>query len=177
MKLLKKTLIASLLTGVAALNIAYAADETALAKPAKIGFVNTEKLLRDSIPAQEAQSRLENEFKKREADYQKLYNNLRAKYEQYDKNAAIMPDAQRKKAEIELKDLETDLQRKRREIQEDYNRRRNEAVASIVEKANQAIKEIAEKQDYDLILQEAVTVSPRVDITDDVLKLLDSSKK
>lgn len=143
----------------------------------KIGFVNTEKLLRESVPAKEAEAKIEEEFKKRDADLQKLANELRTKFENFDKNAPVMSDSERNKAQRELTDLDTDLQRKRREFQEDFNRRRNDAFASIVEKANAAIKEIAEKQDYDLILQDAVTVSPRVDVTDEVIEVLNNASK
>ncbi|NEN75163.1 OmpH family outer membrane protein [Pelistega sp. NLN82] len=144
--------------------------------PLKIGFVNTEKLLRESAPAKEAEAKIEEEFKKRDADLQKLANELRTKYENFDKNAPVMSDADRVKAQRELSDLDTDLQRKRREFQEDFNRRRNDAFSTIVDKANTAIKNIAESQNYDLILQDAVTVSPRVDITDEVIKALDTKK-
>lgn len=142
----------------------------------KIGFVNTEKLLRESTPAKEAERKIEEEFKKRDAELQQLANTLRTKYETFDKNAPVMSDSDRSKAQRELTDLDTDLQRKRREFQEDFNRRRNEAFATIVDKANAAIKDIAEKENYDLILQDAVTVSPRVDITDAVIKVLNNKK-
>ena len=68
--------------------------------------------------------------------------------------------------------MDADLQRKRREFQEDFNRRRNEEFATIVEKANAAIKNIAEQEAYDVIIQDAVTVSPRIDITDKVIAAL-----
>ncbi len=152
------------------------ASQSAPVSNIKIGFVNTEKILRDSAPAKDAQAKIENEFKKRDTDLQKLAGTLRSKYESFDKNAPVMSDADRTKAQRELSDLDTDLQRKRREFQEDFNRRRNEAFSGIVEKANAAIKSIAEKQNYDLIVQDAVTVSPRIDITDTVIKALDSGK-
>src|SRR5690606_24171197 len=155
---------------------ASAATESAPVSNIKIGFVNTEKILRDSAPAKEAQTKIENEFKKRDAELQKLAGTLRTKYESFDKNAPVMSDADRTKAQRELSDLDTDLQRKRREFQEDFDRRRNEAFSGIVEKANAAIKNIAEKQNYDLIVQDAVTVSPRIDITDTVIKALDNGK-
>jgi outer membrane protein len=153
-----------------------AAAQSAPTGNIKIGFVNTEKILRDSAPAKDAQSKIEAEFKKRDTDLQKLASTLRTKYESFDKNAPVMSDADRTKAQRELSDLDTDLQRKRREFQEDFNRRRNEAFSGIVEKANAAIKNIAEKQNYDLIVQDAVTVSPRIDITDTVIKALDNGK-
>lgn len=177
-----KTVLASALG--LSVTVAFAQDAKPAEKSAqasvvshiKIGFVNTEKLLRESAPAKEAEKKIDEEFKKRDEDLQKLANELRSKYEKFDKNAPVMSDTDRSKAQRELTDLDTDLQRKRREFQEDFNRRRNDAFASIVEKANTAIKNIAEKQDYDLILQDAVTVSPRIDITDEVIKALDSKK-
>ena len=81
-------------------------------------------------------------------------------------------EAERIKRQRQLADLDSDLQRKRREFQEDFNRRRNEEFSAIVEKADAAIQKIAETQGYDIIIQDAVTVSPRVDITDEVLKAL-----
>ncbi|MFA5702493.1 MAG: OmpH family outer membrane protein [Advenella sp.] len=150
-----------------------AAAETSSNGPLKIGFVNTEKILRDSAPAKEAQEKIETEFKKRDEELQKLANTLRSKAEEFDKNAPVMTDADRTKAQRELADIDTDLQRKRREFQEDFNRRRNEAFSGIVDKANAAIRDIAEKENYDLIVQDAVTVSARIDITDTVIKALD----
>lgn len=173
-----KALLVVAMGASANISMAQEAAKPAAAQQAsiKIGFVNTEKLLRESAPAKEAEAKIEEEFKKRDTDLQKLANELRTKFENFDKNAPVMSDADRNKAQRELTDLDTDLQRKRREFQEDFNRRRNDAFATIVEKANAAIKEIAEKQNYDLILQDAVTVSPRVDITDDVIKALNAKK-
>ena len=59
-----------------------------------------------------------------------------------------------------------------REFREDLNLRKNEELAQVLERANKVIAEIAEKEKYDLILQEAVYRSPRIDITDKVLKAL-----
>ena len=68
--------------------------------------------------------------------------------------------------------MDLDLQRKGRELAEDLNQRRKEELQSVLERANRAIKQIAEQGKYDLIIQEAVYVNPRIDITDKVLKAL-----
>jgi outer membrane protein len=142
------------------------------AQATKIGFVSTERILRDSKPAKAAQSKIEAEFKKRDDELQSLANRLRNDAQKFDKDAPVMSESERIKRQRQLSDLDSDLQRKRREFQEDFNRRRNEEFSGIVEKADAAIKKIAEQQNYDLIIQDAVTVSPRVDITDQVLKAL-----
>ncbi len=142
------------------------------AQATKIGFVSTERILRDSKPAKAAQAKIEAEFKRRDDDLQSLSNNLRAQAQKFDKDAPVLSESERVKRQRKLADMDSDLQRKRREFQEDFNRRRNEEFSGIVEKADAAIKKIAEQQGYDLIIQDAVTVSPRVDITDQVMKAL-----
>lgn len=144
----------------------------AAAQATKIGFVSTEKILRDSKPAKAAQAKIESEFKRRDDELQKLGNSLRSQAQQLDKDAPVLAESERIKRQRKLADLDSDLQRKRREFQEDFNRRRNEEFSAIVERANAAIKKIADQQNYDLIIQDAVTVSPRVDITDQVMKAL-----
>lgn len=152
--------------------VVVAAPAQVMAQGTKIGFVSTEKILRDSKPAKAAQSKIEAEFKGRDADLQRLANNLRSQAQQLDKDAPVLSEAERVKRQRKLADLDADLQRKRREFQEDFNRRRNEEFSAIVEKANASIKKIANDQHYDLIIQDAVTVSPKIDITDQVMKAL-----
>jgi len=139
----------------------------------KIGFVNTQRLLVDSALAKTAQTKLETEFDKRNQDLQKALNEFRTRVQQFERDAPVLAESDRNRRQRELGNVDADLQRKQREIQEDFNRRRNEEFSIIIEKANTAIKNIAEKENYDLILQDAVTVSPRVDITEKVLKALE----
>ncbi|WP_459618436.1 OmpH/Skp family outer membrane protein [Bordetella sp. 2513F-2] len=160
-------LVGALAFGPAAVGLAQAQ-----AQGTKIGFVNTERILRESAPAKAAQSKIESEFKRRDDELQRLSSNLRAQAEKFDKDAPVLSDSERVKRQRELSNLDMDLQRKRREFQEDFNRRRNEEFSSIVTKANDAIKRIAEQENYDLIVQDAVTVNPRVDITDKVIQSL-----
>lgn len=142
--------------------------------PLKIGFVNTQRILSDSGPAKSAQTKIEKEFTQRNDALQKEIAEFRKKVQQFEKDAPVLAESDRNRRQRELGNVDADLQRKQREIQEDFNRRRNEEFAIIIEEANAAIMQIAEKDQYDLILQDAVTVSERVDITDKVIKLLES---
>ena len=144
--------------------------------PVKIGFVNTERIFRDAAPAKAALSKMEADFKKRDTDLQDIAARLRTMSEQLDKDSAVLSESDRNRRQRELSDLDKDFQRKRREFQEDLNQRRNEELSQVLECANRVIKQIAEQENYDLILQEAVVVSPRVDITDKVLSALNGGK-
>jgi outer membrane protein len=87
-------------------------------------------------------------------------------------NRSFRSAADRAAKQRDLSQLDQDFQRKQREFREDLNQRRNEELAGVLDRANKVIKQIAEQQHYDLIVQEAVYVSPRIDITDQVLKAL-----
>jgi outer membrane protein len=145
-------------------------------EPARIGFVNTERILRDAVPAKAAQQKLEAEFAKRDKELQDLAAKLKAQSERYDRDAAgqTLSEADRSRRQRELSDLDKDFQRRQREFREDLNQRRNEELAQVIEKANKVIRQIAEREKFDLILQEAVVASPRIDITDKVLRELNS---
>ena len=164
------------LLAVAALAACLAAPAASALAQSKIGFVNTERILRDSAPAQRAQKKLEAEFAKRSQDLQKSEEQLRRMQESLDKNTMTMSEAQRREKEREFADLSRDLQRRRREFSEDLNQRKNEELASVIDLANRVIRQIAEKDKYDIIFQDAVYASPRIDITDKVIKALANAK-
>ncbi|MGH8676320.1 MAG: OmpH family outer membrane protein [Burkholderiales bacterium] len=140
----------------------------------KIGFVNTERIMRDSAPAQRAQKKIEGEFTKRDQELTRVADQLKRMQEDLEKNAVTMAEGQRRTKERELGDLDRDFQRRRREFQEDLNQRRNEELAQVLEQANRAIRALAEQEKYDIIFQDAVYANPRIDLTDRVIKALES---
>ena len=138
----------------------------------KIGLVNTEKLLRESAPAQRAFKKLEREFATRQAEVERVAKKFRDSSAALEKEQLTLSDADRRNKQRELEVLNRDLQRAQRELREDENLRRNEELAGLQERLQKAIQQIAESEKFDLILQEAVYVSSRIDITDRVLKAL-----
>jgi outer membrane protein len=140
----------------------------------KFGFVNTERILRDAIPAVRAQKRIEAEFQKRDQELAKIAEQLKRMQDDLEKNSVTMSEPQRRNKEREFGDLNREFQRKQREFREDLNQRRNEELAQVVEQANRIIRQIAEQEKYDIIFQDAVFASPRIDITDRVIKALEA---
>ena len=97
--------------------------------------------------------------------------------ETLEKNAVTMTETDRRTKERELNELSREFQRKQREFREDLNLRQNEENAAIIEKANKAIKQLAETEKYDLIVQDVVWASPKLDITDKIIKALAAESK
>ncbi|MBY4946692.1 OmpH family outer membrane protein [Cupriavidus respiraculi] len=170
-----KPLIQSLAFAMAA--GAIAAATPALAQEARIAAVNSERILRGSQPAKAAQVKLEQEFSKRDRELQDMAQKIKGMADKLDKDTAVLADADRQRRQRELADLDREFQRKQREFREDLNQRRNEELAQVLERANRVIRQIAEQRKYDLIVQEAVYVNPRIDITDDVMKALNAGGK
>lgn len=174
-------LFTGLLAVVAGSLMMLAAPQPALAQAqaqggtAKIGFVRTERILRESNAAKAAQQKIEKDFSKRDKELADMQTRLKTMSDRYDKDAAVMSEAERTRRQREIADMDKDFQRRQREFREDLNQRRNEDLAAILERANGVINKIGEDEKFDLILQEAVYVGPRIDITDRVVKAINSA--
>ena len=143
-----------------------------VAAEVKIGFVNTERVFREAAPAKRAQQKLEREFSARNAELAKVEKQGRDLQVELEKDSVLLPEPARREKERQLADVSRNFQRLQREIREDLNLRRNEELAQVQERATRAINQIAEAEKFDLVVQEAVFASSRIDITDKVIKAL-----
>ena len=139
----------------------------------KIGFVNTERVFRESAPAKRAQQKLERQFAVRNGELAQVEKRGRDLQTELERDSATMNEATRRDKERQLADISRDFQRHQRELREDLNLRRNEELAAVQEQATRVINQIAEQEKFDLILQDAVYRSPRIDITERVIKALE----
>jgi outer membrane protein len=146
------------------------------AQELKIGYVNSERVMRESNLAKAAQTKLETEFGRRERELREAGNRLQTAAEKLEKDAPLLSEAEKSRRQRELVETERDLQRKRREFQEDLQARRNEELQAVVDRANRVVKQIFEQEKYDLIVQDALHASARVDITKKVIDLLNAQK-
>jgi len=142
----------------------------------KIGFVDVERIRRESAPAERASKQLEKEFAPRAQELQRREAQVKSLQGQLEKDVMTMSEGERRSKEQELSRMSVDLQRLQREYREDLNMRRNQELASLFERADRVIKQIADAENFDLIVQEAVFRSPRIDITERVLKVLSDGK-
>jgi outer membrane protein len=156
--------------------LVFAAAAAAVAQDMKIGFVDVERIRRESAPAERASKQLEKEFAPRAQDLQRREAQIKTLQGQLEKDAMTLSESERRGKEQELSRMTVDFQRLQREYREDLNLRRNQELATLFERADRVIKQIADAEKFDLIVQEAVFRSPRIDITERVLKLLSADK-
>lgn len=142
----------------------------------KIGVVNTEKILRESLPAIQAQKKIDQEFVPRDEDIKRMAVQAKTLQDKLEKDSTAMEETERRNLERNLANLSREYQRAQRQMREDFSVRQNEEYSVILERTNRAISKIAEIEKYDLILQlqDSVYRSQRIDITDKVIKALEN---
>ncbi|MCU7371451.1 OmpH family outer membrane protein [Paucibacter sp. O1-1] len=165
-----------LLKSVALAAMVCASTLSAQAQEVKIGYVNSERVMREANLAKAAQLKLEAEFGKREKELKDLETKLRGAADKLEKDAPTLGEAEKTRRQRDLVEADRDLQRKRREWQEDLTQRKNEELSVLVERANKVIKQIFDTDKYDLIVQDALHASNRIDITKKVIDALNSQK-
>lgn len=148
----------------------------AQAEDFRVGFVNTDRIFREANSAKAAQAKLEQEFSRREKELTDLGNALKTASDRFDREAPTLSESQRGQRQKGLIDQDREFQRKRREFQEDLNARKNEELQQVLDRANRVVKQVAEAEKYDLILQEAVYINPKHDITDKVIRALNTTR-
>ena len=153
-----------------------AAGTVAQAQELKIGYVNSERVMKEAVPAKAAQAKLETEFSKREKELTDQGVRLKTAADKLEKDAPTLSETERSRRQRDLVEQDREFQRKRREFQEDLNTRKNEELSAVLERANKVIKQIFDQEKYDLIVQDAVHWSARVDITKKVIDALNAGK-
>ncbi|GBU15524.1 outer membrane protein chaperone [Polaromonas sp.] len=167
MKNFSKSIVVGLFIALAGVSVS--------AQEFKVGVINLERIFREANSAKSAQTKLEQEFSKREKELTELGVQLKASSEKFEREAPTLPESQRTTRQRQLVDQDRTFQSKRREFQEDLNARKNEELQLVIERANKVVKALAESDKYDLILQESVYVSPKHDITEKVIKALNAA--
>ena len=92
---------------------------------------------------------------------------------------AVLKEEEKIKKEKQISQDEASLAEFDRQQQMDLRKERDSKIRDILLEIEKVIKEYAEKQNYDLILNDKVLVfsAENLDVTDDVLKLLNSKIK
>jgi outer membrane protein len=150
--------------------VVFAAMPAAAQAEIKIGYVNTGRLLEESPQARAAQQALEGEFMPRQRDLASQQKTLQEKSDKLKRDAAVMSEADRTKAERDVREGEISLQRRFNELQEDANLRRNEEFGKVQRALLQEVQAYARANGYQLIISDGVLfAADAVDITPQVI--------
>jgi outer membrane protein len=148
------------------------------AQELRIGVVLPDRVIKESNITRLAETKLQQEFSKREKELLETDKTFKAAVEKFERDAPTMSESQRATRQKQFAEQDRDLKRKGREFQEELNARRNEEMQQVFDKASRVIKQIGESEKYDLIIEAtgALYVNPKHDITDKVLKVINAAK-
>ena len=138
----------------------------------KIGYVEVRRLIDESPQGMVENKKLEDTFAERNREIKgrvELFESRRAELE---KNAMLMTEEEVARVTEELTEMQRVIRREQRDYNEEYNDSRNRSLAELQRIISDAVIHIARRDDFDLIIQQAVFVSNRIDITEEVLKEL-----
>jgi len=139
----------------------------------KVGYIDTERLFKDSPMAVKAQKKLEQEFAKRDQEIQRMTKQARDLQNLLEKEDLTLSESEKTRKTRDLANVTSELQRAQRELREDLNQRKQEEFSAIHTRARSLIIDIANKERFDLIIENAVYASPRIDLTDRVMRALE----
>ena len=138
----------------------------------KIGVVNPVKLLELSPQGEKALRLLEEEFRPRDQELIVLREKALALEVDLDKNRLVLQASEIKIKQRAIDGIRRKVKRDQQEAREDYNIRRNEELAKLQRLVREMIVTIANEEGFDLIVEQAVYVNNRIDLTERVLQRL-----
>ena len=149
-------------------------QQPAAADEIKIGFVDPVRLLELSPQGERALRLLEEEFRPRDKVLIDLREKILEMERDLERNRLVMQIGDVQKEQREIDTLKRKLKREQAEAREDYNLRRNEELGKLQRLVRETIVEVAKEDGFDLIVEQAVFVSERINLTERVLERLQS---
>lgn len=161
--------------------VAFAADAPAAkleAPSLKVGVLDWQRLIATAPQAKEAGKRLEKEFQEPGELLNNKQKEFQTKREKLLRDQDILSKAERAKKEKELVRIEQDLRRMDEELRSESAARHREEMDEFVKTVRSIVETYAKKEKYDLVLPQEVMVyfGERVDVTDKILGLLETTK-
>lgn len=138
----------------------------------KIGYVDSEKLIKESPQYAEAQKRLESEFKPRQTDLVAKQKRLKELLDKLKKDGVTMSESERGSLEKDILTRRRQFESDQTALREDSNLRRIQELQKLREKVKEVVQEFAKAESYDVILADGVYFSERLNVTDKILEKL-----
>lgn len=149
------------------------ASSTSFAAELKVGYVQVDKILQEAPQTSESGKKLEREFAPRSQELERTAKQIKDIETALDKDGLAISETERRNKERDLSNLKIEFQRKQRELREDVNLRKNEELTALQDRINKAVTAVSQAEGYDLVVYGGVAfASPKIDITDKVLKSL-----
>ncbi len=120
----------------------------------KIGYVDSDTIMKQLPEAQDAQKKLDAIIKDWQEELSKMERDWKTKYDDYDKRKLILSDQKRAEIEKELVTLENQTSKYRQDkfgVKGELFQKQEELMKPIQNRIFTAIQDVAKEKDYDFI--------------------------
>jgi outer membrane protein len=171
---MKRMVLMAVMACCFASTMAYAADF-------KIGYVDMQRALNGSEAGKEAKEQLAARLKKYQDEINVKQDELKKLKDELEKQGMLLSETARAAKEKDYQQKLKEFQRFTKDAQDELQGKDEELTRKIIEEMDKVIKEYGRKNGYTFILVKndnlMLYVDDKVDLTDDVLKLFNSSRK
>jgi len=120
----------------------------------KIGYVDSDTIMKQLPDAQDAQKKLDAIIKEWQEELSKMERDHKAKYDDYDKRRLVLSEQKRVEIEKELVQMEDQISKYRQDkfgVKGELFQKQEELMKPIQNRIFNAIQQVAKEQDYDFI--------------------------
>ena len=171
--------VRSLLTLLCCIFIGPALCAPSFAANSKVGYINLQRLIKESKMGKAAQKEIQKLRQEKQALVAKKQKEINQRKTFLDKYGSKLPASERQKKQADLQKSIKAYKRLVADAKEDITREDRQLVAIILKKADTVLKKVAKKNKYTIILKDANAIgymAPEFDITSLVLKELNKKK-
>lgn len=148
------------------------------AQSAKIGYIDSRKVIQEAPGAQEARQTLEREMGGYQTQLRAMEDSMQALLTDYQQKSVMLSADAKKQREQELTQKQSAFQQRAQTMQESAGRRQQELMQPIMTRIQAVISELRQQEGYAIIFDMAaeamVAADPALDLTDRVIERLRS---
>ena len=140
--------------------------------PARVGYIDIERVLQESAPARQEAQQLRQEFLPRSQKIKAMEQDLAAQRAKLQENSLVMSEDQRIAARARITELAQHIQDAKQAFNEDLDTQRSADIQSLLKRARLVVDRIAAQRHLDAVFQSAVYIDPKLDLTNTVIQAL-----
>ena len=145
----------------------------------KIGFIDVQRAINESVAGKRARDRFQAQVKKAESDLVKEKQELERLKSELDKKSPLVKDDERRNLEADLQRRAVNYQRAMGDQQQELRQREGEMTGDILKELEKIVTEVGKADKFTIILERSQILysDQATDITNKVIEVYNSRSK
>ena len=146
---------------------------------AKIGFIDVQRAINESVAGKRAREKFQSQIKKAETDLVKEKQEIERLKSEFDKKSPLLKDDERRNLEVDLQRRAVNYQRAMGDLQQELRQKEGEMTADILKELEKIVTEVGKSDKFTIILERSQILysDQATDITNKVIEVFNSRSK